>query len=61
MSENGGEQRTHLSGVGPLLAWPKEVGAEPEVVLDLDEQIGQPDRAATRVQPAVQLGKALRC
>ena len=34
--------------------------AEPEVVLDLDEQVGQPDRAAAGVQPAVQLGEAVR-
>ena len=34
--------------------------AEPEVVLDLDEQVGQPDRAAAGVQPAVQLGEAFR-
>ena len=34
--------------------------AEPEVVLDLDEQVGQPDRVAAGVQPAVQLGEAVR-
>ncbi|MCY4517002.1 MAG: hypothetical protein OXB99_07190 [Acidimicrobiaceae bacterium] len=34
--------------------------AEPEVVLDLDEQVGQPDRAAAGVQPAVELGEAVR-
>ena len=60
MSKNGSEQRTHLSGVDPLLAGPKEVGTESEVVLDLDEQIGQPDRAAARVEPAMQLGEVFR-
>ena len=34
--------------------------AEPEVVLDLDEQVGEPDRAAAGVQPAVELGEAVR-
>ena len=33
-----------------------EVDAEPEVVLDLDERVGEPDRAAAGVQPAVELG-----
>ena len=55
-----GEQRAHLPGVDQLLPWLLEVDAEPEVVLDLDEQVGQPDRAAAGVQPAVQLGEAVR-
>ena len=53
------EQGAHLSGVDPLLAGLLEVDAEPEVVLDLDEQVGEPDRAAAGVQPAVQLGEAV--
>ena len=47
-----GEQRAHFPGVDPRLAWPLEVDAEPEVVLDLDEQVGEPDRATAGVQPA---------
>ena len=34
--------------------------AEPEVVLDLDEQVGEPDRATAGVQPAVQFDEAVR-
>ena len=34
--------------------------AEPEVVFDLDEEVGEPDRAAAGVQPAVELGEAVR-
>ena len=60
MGEDRGEQRAHLPGVDPLLAGLLEVDAEPEVVLDLDEQVREPDRAAAGVQPAVQLGQALR-
>ena len=60
VGEDRGEQRAHLPGVDPLLAGLLEVDAEPEVVLDLDEQVGQPDRAAAGVQPAVQLGEAVR-
>ena len=37
-----------------------EVDAEPEVVLDLDEQVGEPDRGVAGIQPAVQLGEAVR-
>ena len=55
-----GEQRAHLPGVDPLLAGLLEVDAEPEVVLDLDEQVGEPDRAAAGVEPAVELGEAVR-
>ena len=47
-------------GVDPFLARLLEVDAEPEVVLDLDEQVGQADRATAGVQPAVQLGEAVR-
>ena len=55
------EQRAHLPGVDPLLlAGLLEVDAEPEVVLDLDEQVGEPDRAAAGVQPAVKLGEPVR-
>ena len=47
--------RAHTSpGVDPLLARLLEVDAEPEVALDLDEQVGQRDHAAAGVQPAVQ-------
>ena len=60
VGEDRGEQRAHLPGVDQLLPWLLEVDAEPEVVLDLDEQVGQPDRAAAGVQPAVQLGEAVR-
>ena len=59
VGENRGQQRADLAGVDPL-ARLLEVDAEPEVVLDLDEQVGQPDRAVARVQPAVQLGEAVR-
>ena len=38
-----------MDGVDPLLAGLLEVDAEPEVVLDLDEQVGEPDRAAAGV------------
>ena len=55
-----GEQRAHLPGVDALLAGLLEVDAEPEVVLDLDEQVGEPDQAAAGVQPAVELGEAVR-
>ena len=54
-----GQQRADLAGVDPL-ARLLEVDAEPEVVLDLDEQVGEPDRAVAGVQPAVQLGEAVR-
>ena len=60
MGEDRGEQRAHLPGVDPLLAGLLEVDAEPEVVLDLDEEVGEPDRAAAGVQPAVELGEAVR-
>ena len=59
VGEDRGEQRAHLPGVD-LLAWLLEVDAEPEIVLDLDEQVGQPDRAVAGVQPAVQFGEAGR-
>ena len=55
-----GEQRAHFPGVDPRLVWPLEVDAEPEVVLDLDEQVGEPDRATAGVQPAVQVDQAVR-
>ena len=58
-AEDRGEQGADLAGVDLLLAGLLEVAAEPEVVLDLDEQVGKPDRAAASVQPAVQLGEAL--
>ena len=60
VGEDRGEQRADIPGVDPLLAGLLEVDAEPEVVLDLDEQVGQPDSATAGVQPAVQLGEALR-
>ena len=60
VGEDRGEQGADLAGVDLLLAGLLEVAAEPEVVLDLDEQVGQPDRAAAGVQPAVQLGEAVR-
>ena len=60
VGKDRGEQRAHLSGVDSLLAWLLEVDAEPDVVLDLDEQVGQPDRTTARVQPAVQFGEAVR-
>lgn len=59
VGEDRGQQRADLAEVDPL-ARLLEVDAEPEVVLDLDEQVGQPDRAVTGVQPAVQLGEAVR-
>ena len=55
-----GEQGADLPGVDTLLAWPMEVGAEPEVVLHLDEQVGQPDRAVAGVELAAQVGEAVR-
>ena len=58
MGEDRGQQRADLAGVGPL-ARLLEVDAEPEVVLDLDEQVGEPDRAVAGVQPAVQLGESV--
>ena len=60
VSEDRSQQRADLAGVDPLLARLLEVDAESEVVLDLDEQVGQPDRATAGVQPGVQLGKAVR-
>ena len=60
MGEDRGEQGADIPGVDPLLAGLLEVNAEPEVVLDLDEQVGEPDRAAADVQPAVELGEAVR-
>ena len=60
VGEDRGQQGADLPGVDSLLARLLEVDAEPEVVLDLDEQVGQPDRAAAGVQPAVQLGEAVR-
>ena len=50
------EGRVAVGALARLL----EVDAEPEVVLDLDEPVGQPDGAAAGVQPAVQLGEAVR-
>ena len=58
VGEDRGEQHADFSGVD-LLAGLLEVAAEPEVVLDLDEQVGEPDGAAAGVQPAVQLGEAV--
>ena len=60
VGEDRSQQRADLAGVDPLLARLLEVDAESEVVLDLDEQVGQPDRATAGVQPAVQLGEAVR-
>ena len=60
MGEDRSQQRADLPGVDPFLARLLEVDAEPEVVLDLDEQVGQADRATAGVQPAVQLGEAVR-
>ena len=60
VGKDRGEQRAHFPGVDPRLAWPLEVDAEPEVVLDLDEQVGEPDRATACVQPAVQFDQAVR-
>ena len=45
--------------MNPLLAGLLEVDAEPEVVLDLDEEVGEPDRTAAGIQPAVELGEAV--
>ena len=59
VGEDRGEQRAHFPGVDPL-AWPLEVDAEPEVVLDIDEQVGEPGRATAGVQPAVQFDEAVR-
>ena len=59
VGEDRDQQRADLAGVDPL-ARLLEVDAEPEVVLDLDEQVGEPDRAVAGVQPAVQLGEAVR-
>ena len=59
VGEDRGQQRADLAGVDPL-ARLLEVDAEPEVVLDLDEQVGEPDRAVAGIQPAVQLGEAGR-
>ena len=59
VGEDRGEQRAHFPGVDPLLAGLLEVDAEPEVVLDLDEEVGEPDRAAAGVQPAVEFGEAV--
>ena len=60
VGENGGQEYAHLVGLDSLLPGAMEVGAEPEVVLDLDEQVSQPDRAGARVEPAVQFGEAFR-
>ena len=60
LGEDRSQQRADLAGVDPLLARLLEVVAEPEVVLDLDEQVGEPDGATAGVQPAVQLGEAFR-
>ena len=46
MGEDRGQQRAHLPWVDPLLARLLEMDAEPEVVLDLDEQVGEPDRVS---------------
>jgi len=59
VGEDRGEQGADLAGVDLLLAGLLEVDAEPEVVLDLDEKVGEPDGAAAGVQPAVQLGEAV--
>ena len=59
VGEDRGQQHADLAGVDPLGRL-LEVDAEPEVVLDLDEQVGEPDRAVAGVQPAVQLGEAVR-
>ena len=60
VGKDRGAQRAHVPGVDPRLAWPLEVDAAPEVVLDLDEQVGEPDRATAGVQPAVQVDQAVR-
>ena len=57
VGKDGGEQRAHFAGVGLLLALPEKVGAEPQVVLHLDEQVRQADRTAACIEPAVQLSK----
>ena len=60
VGKDRGAQRAHVPGVAPRLAWPLAVDAAPEVVLDLDEQVGEPDRATAGVQPAVQVDQAVR-
>ena len=60
VGDDRGEQGADIPGVDPLLAGLLEADAEPEVVLDLDEQVGKADRAAAGVQPAVELGEAGR-
>ena len=60
VGKDRGAQRAHVPGVDPRLAWPLPVDAAPEVVLDLDEQVGEPDRATAGVQPAVQVDQAVR-
>ena len=60
VGEDRGEQGADLAGVDLLLAGLLEVDVESEIVLDLDEQVGQPDRGTAGVQPAMQLGEAVR-
>ena len=60
MGEDRGEQPHTSPGSTQLLAGLLEVDAEPEIVLDLDEQVGEADRATAGVQPAVELGEAVR-
>ena len=58
-SDCGDSPAEHCGSAGGP-PWPLEVDAEPEVVLDLDEQVGEPDRATAGVQPAVQFDEAVR-
>ena len=58
-SDCGDSPAEHCGSAGGP-PWPLEVNAEPEVVLDLDEQVGEPDRATAGVQPAVQFDEAVR-
>ena len=60
VGKDRGAPRAHVPGVDPRRAWPLAVDAAPEVVLDLDEPVGEPDRATAGVQPAVQVDQAVR-
>ena len=60
VGEDRSEQRAYLVGLGLLLCRAQEVRAEPQVVLYLDEQVGQADGTAASIEPTAQFGEARR-
>ena len=56
---NGVDAAVAERGLCLLLPRAQEVRAEPQVDLHLDEQVGQADETAARIEPVAQLGEVL--